>query len=66
MTITDTVGFIQKLPHGLVEAFKSTLSEVRDADLILRVVDISKLGTPISSYAWSISPILIIRGMSMP
>ena len=41
MTITDTVGFIQKLPHSLVEAFKSTLSEVRDADLILKVVDSS-------------------------
>ena len=41
ITVTDTVGFIQKLPHGLVEAFKSTLSEVRDADLILKVVDIS-------------------------
>ena len=38
---TDTVGFIQKLPHGLVEAFKSTLSEVLNADLILKVVDIS-------------------------
>lgn len=41
VTITDTVGFIQKLPHGLVEAFKSTLAEVLDADLILKVVDIS-------------------------
>lgn len=41
MTITDTVGFIQKLPHGLVDAFKSTLSEVREADLILNVVDAS-------------------------
>lgn len=41
ITFTDTVGFIQKLPHSLVEAFKSTLSEVRDADLILKVVDIS-------------------------
>lgn len=41
ITITDTVGFIQKLPHGLVEAFKSTLSEVLEADLILKVVDIS-------------------------
>ncbi|MBM6775739.1 GTPase HflX [Collinsella tanakaei] len=41
ITITDTVGFIQKLPHGLVEAFKSTLSEVRGADLILKVVDVS-------------------------
>lgn len=46
VTITDTVGFIQKLPHGLVEAFKSTLSEVRDADLILRVVDISDTDYP--------------------
>ena len=41
LTITDTVGFIQKLPHGLVEAFKSTLAEVRDADLILKVVDVT-------------------------
>ncbi len=39
MTITDTVGFIQKLPHALVESFKSTLNEVREADLILHVVD---------------------------
>ena len=41
MTITDTVGFIQKLPHGLVDAFKSTLSEVLGADLLLKVVDAS-------------------------
>lgn len=41
VTLTDTVGFIQKLPHGLVEAFKSTLSEVLGADLILKVIDIS-------------------------
>lgn len=41
MTLTDTVGFIQKLPHGLVDAFKSTLSEVLGADLILRVIDAS-------------------------
>lgn len=39
--LTDTVGFIQKLPHGLVEAFKSTLSEVLGADLILKVIDVS-------------------------
>ena len=38
-TLTDTVGFINKLPHGLVEAFKSTLDEVREADLLLHVVD---------------------------
>lgn len=41
LTLTDTVGFIQKLPHGLVDAFKSTLSEVREADLILKVADAS-------------------------
>lgn len=39
--ISDTVGFIRKLPHGLVESFKSTLDEVRDADILLHVVDIS-------------------------
>jgi len=41
VTITDTVGFINKLPHGLVEAFKSTLDEVREADLLLYVTDAS-------------------------
>ncbi|MBR0508452.1 MAG: GTPase HflX [Clostridia bacterium] len=39
--ISDTVGFINKLPHELVQAFRSTLEEVRDADLILHVVDAS-------------------------
>ena len=39
--LTDTVGFIRKLPHGLVEAFKATLEEVVQADLLLHVVDIS-------------------------
>ena len=39
--ITDTVGFIRKLPHHLVESFKSTLDEVREADLLVHVVDIS-------------------------
>ncbi len=39
--LTDTVGFIRKLPHGLVESFKSTLDEVREADLLLHIVDIS-------------------------
>ena len=41
ITLTDTVGFIHKLPHGLVDAFKSTLDEVRDADFLLHVVDAS-------------------------
>ena len=39
--LTDTVGFIRKLPHQLVESFKSTLDEVRESDLLLHVVDIS-------------------------
>lgn len=39
--LTDTVGFIRKLPHGLVESFKSTLDEVCEADVLMHVVDIS-------------------------
>lgn len=39
--LTDTVGFIDKLPHNLVEAFKSTLEEISEANLILHVVDVS-------------------------
>lgn len=39
--LSDTVGFIRKLPHGLVESFKSTLDEVRESDILLHVVDIS-------------------------
>ena len=39
--LSDTVGFIRKLPHNLVESFKSTLDEVREADLLVHVVDIS-------------------------
>jgi len=39
--LSDTVGFIRKLPHGLVESFKSTLDEVREADILIHVVDIS-------------------------
>lgn len=39
--LTDTVGFIRKLPHSLIESFKSTLDEVREADILIHVVDIS-------------------------
>ena len=39
--LSDTVGFIRKLPHSLVESFKSTLDEVREADVLIHVVDIS-------------------------
>lgn len=42
--LTDTVGFIRKLPHQLVESFKSTLDEVRQADILLHVVDVSHPG----------------------
>ncbi len=41
--LSDTVGFIRKLPHHLVESFKSTLDEVRESDVLLHVVDISHL-----------------------
>ena len=39
--LSDTVGFIRKLPHNLIESFKSTLDEVREADILLHVVDVS-------------------------
>jgi GTP-binding protein HflX len=39
--LSDTVGFIRKLPHDLIESFKSTLDEVREADLLIHVIDIS-------------------------
>jgi GTP-binding protein HflX len=42
--LSDTVGFIRKLPHHLVESFKSTLDEVREADILLHVVDLAHPG----------------------
>ncbi len=42
--LSDTVGFIRKLPHNLVESFKSTLDEVRESDILLHIVDISHPG----------------------
>lgn len=44
MLFSDTVGFIRKLPHQLIESFKSTLDEIKEADLLLHVVDISHPG----------------------
>lgn len=41
--LSDTVGFIRKLPHDLIESFKSTLSEVSEADVLLHVVDVSNM-----------------------
>ena len=40
--LSDTVGFIRKLPHQLIESFKSTLDEVKDADMLIHIVDISQ------------------------
>lgn len=42
--LSDTVGFIRKLPHSIIESFKSTLDEVREADILLHIVDISHPG----------------------
>jgi GTPase len=42
--LSDTVGFIRKLPHDLIESFKSTLDEVRESDLLLHIIDISHHG----------------------
>ena len=44
LLMSDTVGFIRKLPHQLIESFKSTLDEVRESDILLHVVDISHPG----------------------
>ena len=41
MLLTDTVGFIRKLPHTVIESFKATLEEVHEADLLIHVVDLS-------------------------
>ena len=44
--LTDTVGFVSKLPHHLVKAFRSTLEEVSEADLLIHVVDLSNPNYP--------------------
>ena len=44
LALADTVGFIRHLPHDLVAAFRATLTEVREADLLLHVVDVADLG----------------------
>ena len=46
VSLSDTVGFIRDLPHGLVDAFQATLQEAIDADLLLHVVDASNPGYP--------------------
>ena len=46
VSLSDTVGFIRDLPHGLIDAFQATLQEAGDADLLLHVVDASNPGYP--------------------
>lgn len=46
VSLSDTVGFIRDLPHGLIDAFQATLQEAADADLLLHVVDASNAGFP--------------------
>jgi len=46
VSLSDTVGFIRDLPHGLIDAFRATLQEAADADLLLHVVDASNPGYP--------------------
>ncbi len=67
--LSDTVGFIRKLPHQLVESFKSTLDEVRESDLLIHVVDISNpnfeeqieiVNTTISDIGAAVKPQFII------
>jgi len=67
--LTDTVGFIRKLPTTLIEAFKSTLDEVREADLLLHVVDISHpsfeeqievVNTTLSEIGASDKPVILV------
>jgi GTP-binding protein HflX len=67
--LSDTVGFIRKLPHSLIESFKSTLDEVREADLLLHVVDISHpdfedqiktVNTTLTEIGASDKPVLLV------
>jgi GTP-binding protein HflX len=73
--LSDTVGFIRKLPHHLVESFKSTLDEVREADILLHVVDVSHpqyedqigvVNKTLQELKAFEKPILTIRWTSMP
>jgi GTP-binding protein HflX len=60
--LSDTVGFIRKLPHHLIESFKSTLDEVRDADILLHVIDAS--GKMVEDYIEVVQSTLEELGMS--
>ncbi len=62
--LSDTVGFIRKLPHDLIESFKSTLDEVRDADVLLHVIDAS--GKLIEDYIEVVEETLDDLGMHDP
>jgi GTP-binding protein HflX len=63
--LSDTVGFIRKLPHHLVESFKSTLDEVREADVLLHVVDTSHLAYE-DQYAVVNKTLQEIKAMDKP
>ena len=62
--LTDTVGFISKLPHDLVDAFSSTLDEARDADVILHVIDVSN--THYQSQVEVVNKVLDDLGIDCP
>ncbi|HYS39286.1 MAG TPA: GTPase HflX [Pseudonocardiaceae bacterium] len=67
-TLTDTVGFVRHLPHQLIEAFRSTLEEVADADLVLHVVDASDPMPEgqVSAVREVLAEIIEERGAAMP
>ena len=63
MLLTDTVGFIQKLPTQLVAAFRATLEEISDAALLLHVVDVSHLGA--AAQAETVKSVSTLSGLSL-
>ncbi len=65
MIVTDTVGFVSHLPHGLIKAFRSTLEEVKDADLLIHVVDSSSILAGIQSEI-TISTLTEIEAVDKP
>jgi GTP-binding protein HflX len=67
-TLTDTVGFVRHLPHQLVEAFRSTLEEVAEADLVVHVVDASDAmpERQVSAVREVLAEVVEERGEAMP
>src|SRR5262249_55558030 len=58
LVLSDTVGFIRHLPHQLVDAFRSTLDETRDADLLLHVADAGEPESRRERQAWAVEDVL--------